>query len=307
MADKNGVDIKRIFTFGLALVVVLSALYLSLDKCFERADLLFKDGSVEIKRPGSEKWIPLTEGVRIGRGCEIMTGEIGTVELELPGESFIKVGANSHVIINEVGMVEITKRAGNSVELIYGKARAVVAPFVNKRSDFSIKSEDVYVGVRGTDFGVIRFEDVETTQVLGLDGEVTVESEGVELAVKADEEAAIVEGEVPGTATKLDEDLKADFLREMDFISMRVRDWIRDDLKNYGTEAKEEVIKVEIPEPKEGSYTVVKGDNLWKISERFYGDGSGYTILYEANRGELKSPGLIYPGETILIPLLEDK
>lgn len=310
MADKNGVDVKRILIFGLALVIVLAALYLSIDRCCERADLLFKDGSVEIKRPGSDKWVALAEGEWIGRGCEIMTGDAGTVELELPGNCFVKVGANSHVRIDEVGMVEVTKRAGNDLELIYGKVRGVVAPFVNKRSDFSIEADNMCIGVRGTDYGVIRPEETNATQVLGLDGEVMVGCDEDGLPVNADEGVVIVEGEVPETAEKLDEGLKADFLREMDFVSMRAREWIRDDLK-YGIEAEEEIVKVEIPEPdisrpKGGTYTIKRGDSLWKISEMFYNDGYKYVIPYEANRDSIIDPDLIYPGNTITIPAAED-
>ncbi|GEM_PF-1790121 len=308
MTDKNGVDLKRIFTFGLAIIVVLGALYLCLEKCFEHAELLYEDGTVEIKRHGSKSWVAFTEDMRVGRGCEIRTGEAGTVELELPERCFVKVGPNSHVAISEVGMVEITKRAGNGVELIYGKARAIVAPFVNKRSSFDVRSEGVYIGIRGTDFGVIKPVEAETTRVLGLDGEVTVKSKGEKLVVKADEEVTAVEGRLSGEATTLDEGFKADFIKEMDFVSIRAREWIRDDLKLYGAEAEEEVIELEVvPEQKGGTYTIVAGDSLWKIAEKSYGDGSGYTILYEANRNQLRSVDLIYPGQKILIPSLEGK
>jgi LysM repeat protein len=37
-------------------------------------------------------------------------------------------------------------------------------------------------------------------------------------------------------------------------------------------------------------YTVVAGDSLWKISKKFYGDGSKYTKIYEANKKVIKNP-----------------
>ncbi len=50
-------------------------------------------------------------------------------------------------------------------------------------------------------------------------------------------------------------------------------------------------------------YTVAAGDCLWTIAKRFYGDGSQWGRLYEANRGVLgPDPGLIYPGQVIEIP-----
>jgi nucleoid-associated protein YgaU len=43
-------------------------------------------------------------------------------------------------------------------------------------------------------------------------------------------------------------------------------------------------------------YEVQKGDTLWKIAERFYGEGRLYTKIFEANRDVLKNPDLIKIG-----------
>lgn len=51
------------------------------------------------------------------------------------------------------------------------------------------------------------------------------------------------------------------------------------------------------------SYTVVKGDCLWNIAKKFYGDGSKYTVIYEANKSVIGgNPNLIYPGQVLTIP-----
>lgn len=51
------------------------------------------------------------------------------------------------------------------------------------------------------------------------------------------------------------------------------------------------------------TYTVVKGDCLWNIAKKFYGDGSKYTVIYDANRGVVGgNPNLIYPGQVLTIP-----
>lgn len=51
--------------------------------------------------------------------------------------------------------------------------------------------------------------------------------------------------------------------------------------------------------PEETEYTVQKGDSLWKIAKRFYGDGRAYTVL--ASRNKIKNPDLIYPGQVLRI------
>ena len=50
-------------------------------------------------------------------------------------------------------------------------------------------------------------------------------------------------------------------------------------------------------------YTVVKGDCLWNIAKKFYGNGSKYTVIYEANKSVIGgNPNLIYPGQVFTIP-----
>lgn len=49
-----------------------------------------------------------------------------------------------------------------------------------------------------------------------------------------------------------------------------------------------------------GSYTVVKGDSLWAICKKFYGDGSLAYKLATANG--IKNPNLIYPGQVLTLP-----
>ena len=50
------------------------------------------------------------------------------------------------------------------------------------------------------------------------------------------------------------------------------------------------------------TYTVKKGDNLWKIARQYYGKGALYTKIYEANKDKIKNPSLIYPGQVFVIP-----
>lgn len=51
------------------------------------------------------------------------------------------------------------------------------------------------------------------------------------------------------------------------------------------------------------TYTVVKGDCLWTIAKRFYGNGAKYTVIYDANRETIGgNPNRIYPGQTLTIP-----
>ncbi|HTI73843.1 MAG TPA: LysM peptidoglycan-binding domain-containing protein [Mycobacterium sp.] len=54
------------------------------------------------------------------------------------------------------------------------------------------------------------------------------------------------------------------------------------------------------PPPAPRTYTVVSGDTLWAISERFYGDGSKYQVIADASG--VANPDLIHPGQELTIP-----
>lgn len=51
-----------------------------------------------------------------------------------------------------------------------------------------------------------------------------------------------------------------------------------------------------------GSYTVKSGDCLWNIAASYYGDGSQYEKIYQANTDKISDPNLIYPGQVLTIP-----
>lgn len=52
--------------------------------------------------------------------------------------------------------------------------------------------------------------------------------------------------------------------------------------------------------PAARTYTVVAGDTLWAIAERFYGDGNKYPQIAEASG--IANPDLIHPGQELTIP-----
>jgi nucleoid-associated protein YgaU len=47
---------------------------------------------------------------------------------------------------------------------------------------------------------------------------------------------------------------------------------------------------------------VVKGDNLWTIARNHYGEGTHHTLIYGANKEQIRDPNLIYPGQVLSLP-----
>ena len=51
-----------------------------------------------------------------------------------------------------------------------------------------------------------------------------------------------------------------------------------------------------------GIVNVQLGNSLWRIARRAYGKGISYTIIYKANKDQIRNPNLIYPGQVFFIP-----
>ncbi|MHA6729918.1 LysM peptidoglycan-binding domain-containing protein [Devosia sp. A369] len=51
-----------------------------------------------------------------------------------------------------------------------------------------------------------------------------------------------------------------------------------------------------------GKAIIRRGDNLWTIARRVYGEGIKYTTIYEANTGQIRDPDRIYPGQVFELP-----
>lgn len=44
------------------------------------------------------------------------------------------------------------------------------------------------------------------------------------------------------------------------------------------------------------------GNSLWRIARRTYGSGVQYTLIFEANKSQIRDPNLIYPGQVFTLP-----
>jgi len=58
---------------------------------------------------------------------------------------------------------------------------------------------------------------------------------------------------------------------------------------------------VELPKESD-DYVVKKGDSLWKIAGKVYGNPLKWPKIYRANKEKLKNPNVIYPNQVLTIP-----
>jgi nucleoid-associated protein YgaU len=57
-----------------------------------------------------------------------------------------------------------------------------------------------------------------------------------------------------------------------------------------------------VSEQKNAPVIIRRGDSLWRISRRVYGQGIRYTTIYLANRNQIRDPDKIYPGQIFDLP-----
>jgi nucleoid-associated protein YgaU len=55
-----------------------------------------------------------------------------------------------------------------------------------------------------------------------------------------------------------------------------------------------------------GRVVVQPGNSLWRIAYHTYGHGVRYTVIYQANRDQIRDPNLIYPGQVFTVPAGSD-
>lgn len=127
-------------------------------------------------------------------------------------------------------------------------------------------------------------DDDEQTQSAALQEHITEDNPGIDgLQVEVQGGTAVLKG----TATSADALEKA--------VLMAGNAMGIENVEAADVEAPEQTIEVEY-------YEIQSGDSLWKIADQFYGNGSEYAKLFEANREVIKDPDLIFPGQMIRIP-----
>ncbi|MEG0687167.1 MAG: LysM peptidoglycan-binding domain-containing protein [Hungatella sp.] len=92
------------------------------------------------------------------------------------------------------------------------------------------------------------------------------------------------------------------------YISLKLLEY-KGAVKRYmGVQTPKEVVKQEVIAPTENpavtenkTHTVGKGDTLWGLAKKYYGNGAMYPKIVAANPS-IRNPNLIYDGQVLTIP-----
>ncbi|AGZ49776.1 LysM peptidoglycan-binding domain-containing protein [Mycobacterium kansasii] len=129
----------------------------------------------------------------------------------------------------------------------------------------------------------------------------TVGSKSVRLVLQDDRNLVLYAADGPAWATATQTDTPpADLQKSVGAPEMTGAAQAAQPVGEAAPEPIAEAVADEPAEPAPNSYTVVSGDTLWGIAERFYGDGNKYQVLVDANA--IPNPDLIHPGQVLTIP-----
>ena len=100
--------------------------------------------------------------------------------------------------------------------------------------------------------------------------------------------------------------LRADELANDGSVKNRVElPFVRETPSKVAAAIEPALLTATIESPKPTVIVIQPGNNLWTLSRQIYGAGRQYTVIYEANKSQIRNPRLIYPGQIITAPVAE--
>ncbi len=86
-------------------------------------------------------------------------------------------------------------------------------------------------------------------------------------------------------------------IKQLNKLDEGINGWV-DPLPLFDKEVSSETV---VPvKPK--THKVRRGENLWNIALRYYGEGYKWERIWKSNRDKIKHPWLIYPNQILIIP-----
>ncbi len=130
-------------------------------------------GRFDIKKKDSRVWVDAVTGMDVFYGDAVRTGDLSEGTITFVDESFVKVHANSQIVMNTI-ISPLEKK--NSILMFFGRVWSKVSRKALHRKLFEVQTPTAVCGVRGTDFETGAYED-GTTLVQVNTGKVTIDNE----------------------------------------------------------------------------------------------------------------------------------
>lgn len=179
-------------------------------------------GVAEIHRGGAA--ISAVVGTPVRVGDELRTGD-GKLRVVFQDDSVIDVSERTTLVVNEQVFNPGGGQASSLMNLVVGKARALVSHYYGAAgTSYEVRTPTAVAGVRGTEFIITYDADREVSSVVGIDGFVQVRNltaDADEFIYIGAEETTYVRGDQKPTAPqRIEERLFRDEVEGMELLSM---------------------------------------------------------------------------------------
>ncbi len=119
----------------------------------------------------------------------------------------------------------------------------------------------------------------------------------VEVSVK--EDVAVIEGRWEGVEAEIEVAEKD--MPETSIPEKEIEESAEDVTISKKEEEQQQIPSANVP-PREIIHKVVSSDNLVELSKKYYGDGTKWRRIHEANKDKIPNPDVLYTGLELLIP-----
>ncbi len=186
-------------------------------------------GALEVQRGARGEWQPGFAGIPLFAGERVRTGE-GGAKLLLADDSVIDLAPETIVGIERFG-TRAPRRA--LLRLETGALQAIVSGYSAEGARFEVETPSAIIRVHQTQF-VVRFDAAsKTTEVLGIDGSVTVQGRtgliGPGVTVGPEQTSRVATGKLPTEVQTADAAQRATLLAGLGLLGTGGRDGLETD------------------------------------------------------------------------------
>ena len=185
-------------TIAVILIITTGILFWSTQSQNPVVGVANLEGDVELQRPESETWDPVTEQVELPAGSSLRTGNNSTVVLSFPDESKVLVEPDTELSILRMNVDDGTPR-DIVLRQDRGSTHNLIKTATSLASRFEIQTPAAVINVIGTEF-IVKVDRSGKTEVSVSEGKVSVSAQGATVMVDSGHSITVVPGQAPNNA-----------------------------------------------------------------------------------------------------------
>ena len=137
------------------------------------------EGQVELLKGGKPPAQPVKPDDGVEPGDAVHTKDLSRAQVKLLDDSILTIAPNSQIIIEEYLYEAAKNQRRASIQVLQGLVQAVVTRlFPVKEPDFLVKTPDAIMGVRGTEWYVLKGADADFTDAFAKTGKISIQTAG---------------------------------------------------------------------------------------------------------------------------------